>query len=107
MHASAIEVEVQHRADQRLPEVLFRLMSRRKKTRKVACSNHSVELSCYVTTALIKHRRWKSYRDGHGKWQPYNMAHYHYCQAQMAYRDSVFHCGCSDKYNQPSKRRTS
>ena len=104
MLAELIEKEVRKRSNDQLPEILFRVWSERER-RKGVCGKHESELACYINAALHRHRRMKAWRDHSGSYSEYSRADYKYLQAQAVYRNSVYLCGCCDKYDLPSKRK--
>jgi hypothetical protein len=94
--------QIQHEANQRTDEVLIRLLARYDEDADDgACPKHR-ELRERYTMAAINHhrlrRRWRTCPGG-PSWSSVASAEELLYQARAAYRDSVFHCGCSDKYD--------
>ena len=103
MQSDKINTEVQQRANARMGEVLFEAITRAE-SRKGVCYKHKEALDCYIRASIRKHHAYKAYRDWDGSYWMYNTRDVEYLRAQSAYRDSVFRCGCSSKYDAPQRR---
>lgn len=100
---SAVELfldQIQQEANRRTPEVLICLLARYDEDiDDRACHKHVELRRAYSIAAIHHHRMRRRYNHGNGSYRVENEAYEALMSAREVYRDAVFYCGCSDKYD--------
>jgi hypothetical protein len=94
--------EIERRANERGPEVLIRLL-KRYDDYIPGCHKHASLRLIYTRQAIHHHQLNSRWKRGMGDWGQVNSAYYTLLEARRSYRDAVFYCGCSNKYDKPER----